>query len=194
MIKYVLTILLVILMCCLLVSSTIISLPEEEWLINSGINNIETKTDISTTILDEAYNENKDNTMFSPLSLDMAIGMVSNGTINNSVFKDFLKNDNYAGFVNEYLQHVDSMNQGADSKYLKYKTIFEITNSMWIDDTLTLNPNFEQNLNCYEIEAQFVDFDNKANVVNCINDWCYQKTHHMIREIIQAQNNEEKEG
>lgn len=190
--KYILILLLLVFVCSLLVSSTIISLPDEEWLqndaANSDIINIKTKTDIATAILDEAYNENKANTMFSPLSLDMAVGMVSNGASNNSAFKDFLKNDNYADFAKAYLQHADLMNRSVDSKYLKYKTIFEITNSVWIDNTVSLNPKFEHDLNCYELEAQFVDFDNKTDVVNCINDWCYQKTHHMIREIIQAQN------
>jgi serpin B len=126
-----------------------------------------------------------DNIMFSPTSLNLALGMVD--AVANSYSKDllskYLGSTNYGDYAEEYLKIITRYN--SDDETNGYKTKLEIANALWVDDERQLKDEFKESvLKQYGAVAETVDFDNPMEACFTINDWVNKKTYGMIPEII----------
>lgn len=115
-----------------------------------------------------------ENIIFSPLSLNFALGMASN-TVADEFADEFEK---YFGMtINEYnefcKQYIDAKRSGV-----------EIANSIWLKDEYTLNKNTEQAMSeNYNAEISTREFNDAF--VSEVNQWCAEKTHDKIQKILE---------
>lgn len=139
---------------------------------------------------DWVYVESKDNTIVSPMSLNIALGLAAEGASGETAKElyDYLGREDYSDFVKEYLDFAAGLEFGYDeeNKDSRYTFRYEIANSLWINQQKRLNEAYRT-----EVEKKFraevapVDFNVDINgTVERINAWCKDKTHDMIPEII----------
>jgi len=122
------------------------------------------------------------NTFFSPLSLNMALGMLYNGASGDTRTEmaevlgmaDFTETE-----INEYYQKMSQ-------SLLKVDPLTEISiaNSIWYRNTLPVKQSFiDVNKKYFDAEVKAIDF-NKSDAADIINKWCADKTKNRIKEII----------
>ena len=88
-----------------------------------------TQSEYAAHILDKAYGATNENTMFSPLSLNMALGLIAEGTDEqyDDLFISLLDDTNYAEYAKKYaerLKELSGSNSGSGNN--RYKRVFEI--------------------------------------------------------------------
>ena len=140
----------------------------------------------SVRVFDAMYADNKQ-AMFSPLSLNMCLGMLETGAAGDTktALDSYLGNDDYAAFAEEYLAHANGFNRSVDNEYEKYKNVFEIANSFWGSKDLPFNSDYKKRVaDKFAGQIESVDFSKKSAAVNKINSWVNDKTHKMIPAII----------
>lgn len=167
-----------------------------------------TKTDFDAYIIDSAYVETGKNTMFSPLSLDMAIGMVAEGAGSeyHNIWPDLLGKENYAEYAKQYMEYTETLNVGSDDNTNNdvnsdseleeffigssnnYKTVFEISNSVWTDSDYNILDNYKEKIKAFAAELEALDFSDVSGTVERINAWCKEKTHDMIDKVVSEEN------
>ena len=122
--------------------------------------------------------DNGENVLYSPLSLNFALGLISEGA-SDSVKKDFenyfgLSFDEYNNFYKDYITNADNT--------------IEIANAFFIKKGNTLNKDFAKAIaEDYQAEYEALKFD-KAFVEKA-NKWCSDKTHGMIKSILDKEPN-----
>ena len=136
------------------------------------------------------YN-NGGNTMVSPLSLDMALGLVSGGAGGETKAEllEYLATDDYGQFAEQYMEYAEGLNckVGEEIRYGGYQMAYEIANSIWLkDDRKLVDAYAELAGEQYEAEVAAVSFEQSVlkETVERINDWCDEKTHGLIPTII----------
>ena len=128
--------------------------------------------------------ESKDptNTFFSPLSLNLALGMLYNGASGETrtemaevlVLADFTPAE-----INEYYQKMSQALLEIDEL-----TDISIANSIWYREGFPVKPSFiDINQTYFDAMVQSLDF-NKPDATNIINSWCADKTRDKIKDII----------
>lgn len=127
-------------------------------------------------IVDESYNIKKGNIMLSPLSLNMALSMVTNGAGGETLMEleEFLglKIDDYNSFSKNYMENIPS-----------YLTI---ANAVWCTDDKGYEINEDlknlliENFNAKIESLNFVD----KKSIEIINKWANENTKGMIPEIL----------
>ena len=127
------------------------------------------------------------NSMFSPLSLNMALGMLAEGAEGSSkeALDKYLGTDDYGAFAESYMKTVKekyNVNTGYEGIY---KNAFELANSFWADKALPFKSGYKHSLTQkFGAEVRNLDFGNKKNTIKEINGWVNDKTHEMIPSII----------
>ncbi len=122
------------------------------------------------------------NTLVSPLSVMLVLGMTANGAAGGTLaeFEAVLGGGMSAKDLSEfYRSYVDSL-QSTD------KTKVSIANSIWIKEMegLRARPAFlQKSVDYYDASVYMADFDSKT--INDINQWVDDKTDGMIDEIIE---------
>lgn len=122
------------------------------------------------------------NTLLSPLSVMLVLGMTANGAGGDTLaqFEDILGGGMSAQELSEfYRSYVDSL-QSTD------KTKVSIANSIWIKDMegLRARPAFlQKSVDYYDATVYQADFDSKT--IDDINQWVDDKTDGMIDGIIE---------
>ncbi len=152
---------------------------------------LEGKYERAVYFADMVYETNKGtNVMVSPLSLDMALGLLSGGA--NGQTKDELSNylgtEDYGSFARQYMEYTKDLNSkgNSDERY-GYKLAYEIANSVWIKDDRKLVDDYVKTVEeQYDAEIEAVSFKAKdlPGTVKKINSWCNEKTHELIPEIV----------
>ncbi|MDR3297564.1 MAG: serpin family protein [Prevotellaceae bacterium] len=124
------------------------------------------------------------NTFFSPLSLNMALGMLYNGTSGDTRtelaqvmgFADFSEAE-----INEYYQLMSDALLSVDPL-----TELGIANSIWYRTGFDVKPPFVSiNQQYFSAEVQSLDFAS-PDAASIINGWCADKTKDKIKEIIES--------
>ena len=139
----------------------------------------------SVRIFDAMY-EGKDRAMFSPLSLNMCLGMLETGAAGDTktALDNYLGNTDYAAFASDYLEHAKDFNFEATG-HTKYKNVFEIANSFWASDSRPFNEDYKRRMTeNFAAEIENVDFIKSDETAGKINSWVNEKTHKMIPAII----------
>lgn len=159
---------------------------------NKGSNNTSNGNTLNSIRLFDAITADKDNAMFSPLSLDMALGLVEMGAKGNtkSAIDTYLQTQNYADYAQSYLKFASEelskkeVNRGEWERYPR--SVVEIANSVWTDDAMPLKDEYKRNTGSkYDAEIQNVDFGNSEETANKINKWANKKTHEMIPNLLE---------
>ncbi len=135
----------------------------------------------------DTVSADKANSMFSPLSLNMALGMLADGAEGSSkeALDKYLGTDDYGAFAESYMKTVKekyNVNTGYEGMY---KNAFELANSFWASRGFPFKNGYKHSLTQkYGAEVRNLDFGNKKNTIKEINGWVNDKTHEMIPSII----------
>ena len=127
---------------------------------------------------------NEPNTFFSPLSLNMALGMLYNGA-SGETRTEMAKVLGMADFteaeINEYYQKMLQILLNVDPL-----TEISIANSIWYRDGYPVKPPFiDINQKHFDAVVESLDFS-KSDAADIINKWCADKTKDKIKEIIKS--------
>ena len=123
------------------------------------------------------------NTFFSPLSLNLALGMLYNGATGDTRTEmaqvmgmtDFTERE-----INEYYQKISQTLMGIDPQ-----TELGIANSIWHRHTLPVKQSFiDINKKYFDAKVKGLDFFDPA-AADSINNWCAEKTRDKITEIVE---------
>ncbi|MBD5129599.1 MAG: serpin family protein [Ruminococcaceae bacterium] len=135
----------------------------------------------------DVISRDKDNSMFSPLSLNMALGLLAEGAGGGSktALDTYLGTDKYSDFVDGYMQIVESQYNYESDYDTDWKNVFEIANSFWANKSIPFNEDYKNRLSeKFKAEVRNIDFGDKTNALGEINGWVSDKTHKMIPTII----------
>ena len=127
--------------------------------------------------------EDPTNTFFSPLSLNLALGMLYNGA-SGETRTEMAEVLGMADFtpaeINEYYQKMSQALLAIDEL-----TEINIANSIWYRDGFPVKQSFiDINQTCFDAMVQSLDF-NKPDAADIINSWCADKTKDKIKKIIE---------
>lgn len=125
------------------------------------------------------------NIMFSPTSLNFALGIVSDGAKGETseLLANYLGAYSYGNRAKNYLDNLNKFN--SDDTLNGYKTKLEIADALWVSDKVKLKEGYKGNVeNEYNATVETVNFDNKEETCSIINKWADIKTNSMIKEII----------
>lgn len=132
-----------------------------------------------------------ENTMVSPLSLDMALGLVAGGAQGKTKeeLQAYLGREDYGSFAKAYMEFAKDLNYGDSEQvsYGGYKMAYEIANSIWVKDDRKLVEDYvAKTKEQYQAEIASVSFapDQAESTANRINGWCKGKTHDLIPSVI----------
>jgi len=122
------------------------------------------------------------NIFISPLSISMALGMTLNGadTETETAMRETL---GFSGLtqdeINRSYQHIIELLTSLDPK-----TVMEIANSIWYRQEATVLQEFiTVNKKYFDADVRPINF-NDPHTVDTINNWCADKTHDKIKQII----------
>ena len=135
-----------------------------------------------------------ENTMVSPLSLDMALGLVTDGAQGKTKeeLQAYLGREDYGSFAKAYMEFAEGLNYGDSGAPEQdclggYKMAYEIANSIWVKDDRKLVEDYVTKAKeRYRAEIASVSFapDQAENTANRINSWCKEKTHDLIPSVL----------
>ncbi len=129
----------------------------------------------------------KANSMFSPLSLNMALGLLAEGAEGTSkeALDKYLGTDDYGAFAESYMKIVNDKYNAPSGYKDKYKNVFDIANSFWANKDIPFNESYKSGITeKFGAEVRNLDFGDKNKTINEINGWVKEKTHKMIPSII----------
>ena len=135
----------------------------------------------------DAVTANKKNSMFSPLSLNMALGLLAEGAKGSSkeALDKYLGTDDYGAFAESYMKVVGDKYNAPSGFEDKYKNVFEIANSFWADENTPFKEEYKNAVTGkFGAEVRDLDFGDKDKTIKEINGWVNEKTHKMIPSII----------
>lgn len=139
----------------------------------------------AVSMTDKIAKVNKDkNVMFSPASLNFALGMLAEGADGETkeVLQKYLGTENFAEYAKWYMDKIKYYNE--EENY-GYKSKLKIADAVWADNNMTLQDKFKQSIqDNFNGEIQNLDFSDKENSCNTINAWCDKNTEGLIPEII----------
>lgn len=155
---------------------------------------------------DWVYLNQKGNTLVSPLSLNLALGLAAEGASGETAkeLAQYFGKEDYSSYVDEYMKFAESLTVENDPQETitdeetglemfktriggsSYSFRYEIANSLWINDKERLQENYRNNVEkLFRAKVAPADFtDNPSKTVDVINDWCNEKTHGLIPSII----------
>lgn len=140
----------------------------------------------SVRVFDTMYEDNKQ-AMFSPLSLNMCLGMLEAGAAGDtkSALDAYLGSSDYAEFASGYLVHAKDLNVNIDNEKQKYKNVFDIANSFWASEQRKFNSDYKNRVAAsFGAEIENVNFLKSEKAAKKINDWVNEKTRKMIPAIV----------
>ena len=128
--------------------------------------------------------EAPENLMISPVSVAVALGMTYNGAMGDtkSAFEETLR---FSGYSRE---EINTIHQALIIHLLQAdpKVIMEIANSIWYRQGFDVLQSFiDTNKFYYNADVLGLNFNDPASK-DVINDWCAEKTHDKIQNVLDA--------
>lgn len=149
------------------------------------------KTNSAVFTVDSIYNYTSDNVLYSPLSLDMALGLVTEGSTGNvrEQLNNYLGTDNYSEYASQYINRASTLNYELEGfgEYNDgaYSMAFDIANSLWVSQNYNLLDNYKTRVTeYYAAEVDYVDMSNPRETADRVNNWCNEKTRGLIPQIL----------
>lgn len=133
------------------------------------------------------------NSLYSPASLEMAIGMLSEGASDTArkQILGYIGVDDYAVLAEALMKHADITNEedttagGFEAYDSNYKTVLNFANSVWVNDKYSLNKSFLDKVQTsYRARAEAVDVEDPVGACQTINDWCYETTNGLVQKVV----------
>jgi serpin B len=152
---------------------------EKNWVINGNAFAIDL---LAKACIEAAEKEaDKENIMLSPLSLQLALGMLSNG-VTDDAFAEMASAMGFDdGSVESMNRYFHKLSAALTEEELDVE--LALANSIWVQDGFKVNDAFIQtNKDVYKAEAGNVDFTDPATK-DLINRWCDVHTKGTIKEI-----------
>ncbi|MCR4599019.1 MAG: serpin family protein [Acetatifactor sp.] len=143
---------------------------------------------------DWAYLQSKENTIISPLSLNVALGLAAEGASGETAQQlyAYLGREDYTDYVKEYMTFAEGLavEKGERQYASEYSFHYEIANSIWINQMKQIQDAYRDSVTeSFRAEVSPADFTGDiSGTVKKINSWCEEKTHGMIPEIITERN------
>lgn len=133
----------------------------------------------------DAMCADKAQAMFSPLSLNMCLGMLEAGAAGDTktALGNYLGEGDYSAFAEDYLEHAKRFNN--DDIFGEYKNVFELANSLWANKDKPFNEDYKSKVaGKFGAEIDNLDYSKPDQAVETINDWVSGKTHKMIPKLL----------
>ncbi|KAI3688925.1 hypothetical protein L2E82_46864 [Cichorium intybus] len=148
---------------------------------------ITNQTQVSITLASHLLSKksHNSNTVFSPLSIHVVLGLVAAGSNGQTLHQllSFLKTNTIED-LNALSSHIVSLifADGSPSGGPR----LSLANGVWVDQKLSLKPSFKQVVDTvYNATSNHVDFQTKAiEVTNEVNMWAEKHTGGLIKEIL----------
>jgi len=140
---------------------------------------------------DWVYAEQQKNTLISPLSLNMALGLVAEGASGETAKQlyEYLGREDYTSYVDRYMEFAEGLavEKGENRYNEEYSFRYEIANSLWVNQENQLLSDYQKKVQkAFRAEVQPADFDvDVSGTVQKINNWCSKKTHKLIPRIVE---------
>lgn len=134
----------------------------------------------------DAISADTENAMFSPLSLNMALGLIEAGAKGETAaaLDSYLQTENFSDFAEAYMK-LSKEEYTFKGTYDDRNNVLEIGNSFWADHSLQLKTDYKQRMSeKFDAEIQSVEFSDKEKTLGKINGWVNNKTHKMIPKIL----------
>ena len=161
-------------------------LTSDEYMQNEANINKTTALQNSVKMTDLLSAEASDkNIMFSPTSLNFALGMIAEGAKGETkeILDDYLGTNDFAAYAKEYLDKIKAYNT-EDESY-GYQSKVKIADAVWVDNGLTLQEKFKNTVSdSFGAEVEAVDFSAAEKTCDVINSWCDKNTEGLIPKII----------
>ena len=145
----------------------------------------------SVNLTDEvAKGDETSNVMFSPTSLNFALGMIAEGAKGGTkkVLSDYLGTDNFTEYAKYYLKAAKYFNPDNKEQTYGYSSKLKIADALWLNKGLTLKDTFKKSVSDnFNAEAQVLDFSDKKKTCSTINKWCNENTEGLISEIVKPE-------
>lgn len=128
----------------------------------------------SAELLD-AQTAERENMMVSGLSLDMALGLATNGAGGETLsqLEGYLEMP-----VDAYNKYVSSLISGLPDE-------MHIANSVWVNDDYTVKDEYSSTVKeNFNVEVETIDVSDSTGSANRINDWVADNTNDMIKQLI----------
>ena len=161
-------------------------LTSDEYIQNEANINKTTALQNSVKMTDLLSAEASDkNIMFSPTSLNFALGMIAEGAKGETkeILDDYLGTNDFAAYAKEYLDKIKAYNTEDES--CGYQSKVKIADAVWVDNGLTLQEKFKNTVSdSFGAEVEAVDFSAAEKTCDVINSWCDKNTEGLIPKII----------
>lgn len=136
---------------------------------------------------DQIYKEKHGNVLVSPLSLNVALGMATEGASGETAKElyRYLGREDYADWVDEYMTYAESLKTGSGKKS-GYTFNYKLANSIWVKKEAKLLKDYQKLVEKkFRAEAENVDFVGDADrTAKKINSWCDKHTEGLIKEVV----------
>lgn len=139
-------------------------------------------------LVDQVYAGNEGgNTLVSPLSLNVALGLVAEGASGMTAKElyQYLGREDYSDWVDKYVTYAEGLKADGNN-FSKYTFSYKLANSIWVRKDEVLNNEYKKLVQeKFRAEAANVDFvGDAAGTAKKINSWCDQHTEGMIKEVV----------
>lgn len=143
---------------------------------------VEYGNNFANELLVQTIKENE-NTLISPFSLQVVLGMLANGADEEAYHEivSTLGIGNYSRTeLNEYFQKMSEGIIGEEDP----KVELALANSMWIQNEYPINSNFKSQMQqLYETSINNVDFNDLGTVQTAIDQWAREATNSTIKKL-----------
>lgn len=128
-------------------------------------------------ILDALSEAKRDNVIYSPTSLHMALGVLNEGTAGDTKAQlDTFLGDGYKDKASNFMSSYNVKDDYGE---------VNVANAIWVDKELSIDKEYEKAVKqYYQADANRCDFDNAQKTAKAINDWCSKKTNKLIDKIV----------
>lgn len=143
---------------------------------------VQTGNDFSLRLLNLLHKESNKSLVFSPLSIQYALGMAVNGAKGNTA-KEIVAalgmGDNITA-LNEYCKTLLEQLPATD-----LKVTLKMADAMVLNNSFTILPSYKERIETsFYAPVEAISFDNPDEVKTLINDWCNKNTEGLIPSIL----------
>lgn len=133
-----------------------------------------------------AGKDGEKNVMFSPTSLNFALGMLCEGAkgTTKEALNAYLGTAEFSEIAADYMEKLPDYNSD-DEVQFGYKQKLKIANALWADQKKALKPDFlDRVTGKYKAGLKNADFSRPEQVCDMINEWSDENTEHLIPKIV----------
>ncbi len=138
-------------------------------------------------LADQVYEENGGNVLVSPLSLNLALGMVAEGTTGETATElyRYLGREDYAEWADRYFSFAEGL-KAEKTRDSEYSFSYQLADSIWVRQDARLKESYKELVTKkFRAEAENVDFMGKpAETAGKINSWCDKHTNGLVKEVV----------